>query len=66
MLFSQSFSCPDCGISMDELEPQNAFPLTIPLAPARTAIGLGYKMEFDADLMIPDKSISIYQRVRSR
>ncbi len=56
--FSQSFSCPDCGISMEEIEPRS-FSSTTRSAPARTVSGLGYKMEFDVDLMIPDKSLSI-------
>ena len=56
--FSQSFSCPDCGISIEEIEPRS-FSFNNPFGPARSCSGLGYKMEFDADLIIPDKSLSI-------
>lgn len=56
--FSQSFSCPDCGISIDEIEPRS-FSFNNPFGACPVCYGLGYKMEFDIDLMIPDKSISI-------
>ena len=56
--FSQSFSCPDCGISIDEVEPRS-FSFNNPFGACPECFGLGYKMEFDEDLMIPDKSISI-------
>lgn len=56
--FSQSFSCPDCGISVDEVEPRS-FSFNNPFGACPECFGLGYKMEFDEDLMIPDKSISI-------
>ena len=55
---SSSFSCPDCGISIDEIEPRS-FSFNNPFGACPTCFGLGYKMEFDVDLMIPDKSISI-------
>ena len=58
MLFSQSFSCPDCGISVDEIEPRS-FSFNNPFGACPDCYGLGYKMEFDVNLMIPDKSISI-------
>ena len=58
--FSQSFSCPDCGISIDEVEPRS-FSFNNPFGACPECFGLGYKMEFDEDLMIPDKSISISQ-----
>ena len=58
--FSQSFSCPDCGISIDEVEPRS-FSLNNPFGACPECFGLGYKMEFDEDLMIPDKSLSISQ-----
>ena len=58
--FSQSFSCPDCGISIDEVEPRS-FSFNNPFGACPECFGLGYKMEFDADLMIPDKSLSISQ-----
>lgn len=58
MRFSQSFSCPDCGISIDEIEPRS-FSFNNPFGACPDCYGLGYKMEFDEDLMIPDKSISI-------
>lgn len=58
MNFSQSFSCPDCGISIDEIEPRN-FSFNNPFGACPECFGLGYKMEFDEDLMIPDKSLSI-------
>ena len=56
--FSQSFSCPDCGISIDEIEPRS-FSFNNPFGACPVCFGLGYKMEFDEDLMIPDKSLSI-------
>lgn len=56
--FSQSFSCPDCGISVDEIEPRS-FSFNNPFGACPVCYGLGYKMEFDIDLIIPDKSISI-------
>ncbi len=56
--FSQSFSCPDCGISIDEIEPRS-FSFNNPFGACPECFGLGYKMEFDEDLMIPDKSLSI-------
>lgn len=58
MNFSQSFSCPDCGISVDEVEPRS-FSFNNPFGACPDCFGLGYKMEFDEDLMIPDKSLSI-------
>ncbi len=58
--FSQSFSCPDCGISIDEVEPRS-FSFNNPFGACSDCFGLGYKMEFDEDLMIPDKSLSIDQ-----
>ena len=58
MNFSQSFSCPDCEISIDEIEPRN-FSFNNPFGACPVCYGLGYKMEFDEDLMIPDKSLSI-------
>ena len=56
--FSQSFSCPDCGISVDEIEPRS-FSFNNPFGACPDCFGLGYKMEFDVDLMIPDKSLSL-------
>ena len=56
--FSQSFSCPDCGISVDEIEPRS-FSFNNPFGAGPDCLGLGYKMEFDIDLMIPDRSLSI-------
>ncbi len=56
--FSQSFSCPDCGISMEEIEPRS-FSFNNPFGACPSCAGLGYKMEFDEDLMIPDKAVSI-------
>ena len=56
--FSDSFSCPDCGISIDEIEPRS-FSFNNPFGACPTCFGLGYKMEFDIDLMIPDKKLSI-------
>ena len=58
MNFSQSFACPDCGISIDEIEPR-IFSFNNPFGACPSCYGLGYKMEFDIDLMIPDKSLSI-------
>ena len=58
MHFSQSFSCPDCGISMEEIEPRS-FSFNNPFGACPDCFGLGYKMEFDLELMIPDPSISI-------
>ncbi len=58
MNFSQSFSCPDCGISISEVEPRS-FSFNNPFGACPECFGLGYKMEFDVDLMIPDKSLSI-------
>ena len=56
--FSQSFSCPDCGISIDEIEPRS-FSFNNPFGACPVCHGLGFKMEFDIDLMIPDKKLSI-------
>ena len=56
--FSDSFSCPDCGISIDEIEPRS-FSFNNPFGACPTCAGLGFKMEFDPDLMIPDQSMSI-------
>lgn len=58
--FSQSFACPDCGISIDEIEPRS-FSFNNPFGACPSCYGLGYKMEFDVDLMIPDKSLSIQE-----
>ncbi len=58
MNFSQSFSCPDCGVSIDEIEPRS-FSFNNPFGACPTCYGLGYKMEFDPELMIPDPSLSI-------
>ena len=58
MNFSQSFACPDCNISIEEVEPRS-FSFNNPFGACPTCVGLGYKMEFDEDLMIPDKSLSI-------
>lgn len=58
--FSSSFSCPDCGISVDEVEPRS-FSFNNPFGACPVCFGLGYKMEFDIDLMIPDKSLSIME-----
>ena len=60
MRFSQSFSCPDCGISVEEVEPRS-FSFNNPFGACPECFGLGYKMEFDEDLIIPDKSLSINQ-----
>ena len=56
--FSQSFACPDCGISIDEIEPRS-FSFNNPFGACPDCFGLGYKMEFDPELMIPDRSISL-------
>ena len=56
--FSQSFACPDCGISISEIEPRS-FSFNNPFGACPECFGLGYKMEFDVDLMIPDKSVSL-------
>ncbi|MCI8938486.1 MAG: excinuclease ABC subunit UvrA [Dorea sp.] len=58
--FSQSFSCPDCGISIEEIEPRS-FSFNNPFGACPDCFGLGYKMEFDEDLIIPDKTLSINQ-----
>ncbi len=58
MTFSQSFACPDCGISLNEIEPR-VFSFNNPFGACPDCAGLGYRMEFDVDLMIPDKSLSI-------
>ena len=58
LTFSQSFSCPDCGVSIDEIEPRS-FSFNNPFGACPECYGLGYKMEFDEDLMIPDKRLSI-------
>ena len=60
MHFSQSFSCPDCEVSIDEIEPRS-FSFNNPFGACPDCLGLGYKMEFDIDLMIPDKSLSILE-----
>ncbi len=60
LTFSQSFSCPDCGISIDEIEPRS-FSFNNPFGACPDCLGLGYKMEFDIDLVIPDKSLSIHE-----
>lgn len=60
MNFSQNFACPDCGISVDEVEPRS-FSFNNPFGACPDCYGLGYKMEFDEDLLIPDKSLSISQ-----
>ena len=60
MTLSQSFACPDCGISIEEVEPRS-FSFNNPFGACPDCFGLGYKMEFDEDLMIPDKSFSIMQ-----
>lgn len=60
LTFSQSFSCPDCGVSIDEIEPRS-FSFNNPFGACPDCLGLGYKMEFDEELMIPDKSLSINQ-----
>ncbi len=60
MTFSQSFSCPDCGVAISEIEPRS-FSFNNPFGACPVCFGLGYKMEFDIDLMIPDKSLSIKQ-----
>ncbi len=60
LTFSQSFACPDCGVSIGEIEPRS-FSFNNPFGACPECFGLGYKMEFDEDLMIPDKSLSINQ-----
>ena len=60
MMFSQSFSCPDCNVSISEVEPRS-FSFNNPFGACPVCAGLGYKMEFDEDLMIPDKSLTINQ-----
>ena len=60
LTFSQSFSCPDCGVSIDEIEPRS-FSFNNPFGACPECYGLGYKMEFDPDLMIPDRTLSINQ-----
>ena len=60
MNFSDSFACPDCNISIDEVEPRS-FSFNNPFGACPECFGLGYKMEFDMDLIIPDKSLSINQ-----
>lgn len=60
VIFSQNFACPDCGISIDEIQPRS-FSFNNPFGACPDCFGLGYKMEFDVDLMIPDKSLSINQ-----
>lgn len=60
MTFSQNFACPDCGISIDEVQPRS-FSFNNPFGACPDCYGLGYKMEFDEDLIIPDKSLSINQ-----
>ena len=58
--FSQSFSCPDCGVSMEEIEPRS-FSFNNPFGACPVCVGLGYKMEFDPRLMIPDETLSLNQ-----
>ena len=58
MNFSQDFSCPDCGISIDEIQPRS-FSFNNPFGACPVCFGRGYKMEFDVDLMIPDRSVSL-------
>ena len=60
LTFSQSISCPDCGVSIDEIEPRS-FSFNNPFGACPECYGLGYKMEFDSDLMIPDRTLSINQ-----
>lgn len=60
MTFSQNFACPDCGISIDEVQPRS-FSFNNPFGACPDCYGLGYKMEFDEDLIIPDKSLSVNQ-----
>ena len=60
MTFSQNFSCPDCGISIEEIEPRS-FSFNNPFGACPECSGLGYKMEFDIDLIIPDRSLSIHE-----
>ena len=58
MHFSQSFSCPDCGVSIEEIEPRS-FSFNNPYGACPQCLGIGYKMEFSADLLIPDESLSL-------
>lgn len=58
--FSQSFACPDCGVSIEEVEPRS-FSFNNPFGACPDCYGLGYKMEFDMDLIIPDPSLSIHE-----
>ena len=58
--FSDSFACPDCGISISEIEPRS-FSFNNPFGACPDCVGLGYKMEFDPELLVPDKSLSIHQ-----
>ncbi|MBQ8816060.1 MAG: excinuclease ABC subunit UvrA [Lachnospiraceae bacterium] len=60
LVFSQSFACPNCGVSVGELEPRS-FSFNNPFGACPDCFGLGYKMEFDVDLMIPDRSLSLHQ-----
>ena len=60
MTFSQNFACPDCGVGISEIEPRS-FSFNNPFGACPVCLGLGYKMEFDEELMIPDKSLSISQ-----
>ncbi len=60
MNFSQHFACPDCGVSIEEVEPRS-FSFNNPFGACPDCFGLGYKMEFDENLMIPDRSLSITQ-----
>ncbi len=62
MSFSQNFACPDCGISISEIEPRS-FSFNNPFGACPVCVGLGYKMEFDIDLIMPDRSLSINQGV---
>lgn len=59
MNFSQSFSCPDCGVSIDEIEPRS-FSFNNPFGACPDCLGLGYKMEFDDELLIPDRTLSLH------
>ena len=60
LVCSQSFACPNCGISVGELEPRS-FSFNNPFGACPDCFGLGYKMEFDVDLMIPDRTLSLHQ-----
>ena len=62
MNFSMSFACPDCGVSIEEVEPRS-FSFNNPFGACPECFGLGYKMEFDENLMIPDRSLSISRGV---